>query len=185
MSQLTKRAIIDCTLSLAEKKSLRKITVRDIVDDCGINRNTFYYYYQDLPHLLESIVNDEADRLIREQPSVGSMEDCLDAVIGFALENRKAVMHIYRSVNRDIYERYQWQVCEHVTAVYVDTVLAGRNIPEEDRRVIIDYWKCVCFGLVSGWLEAGMQGDVRSRFHRIFQLKNSELEAMLERCLSE
>ena len=58
-------------------------------------------------------------------------------------------------------------------------------IPEEDRRVIIDYWKCVCFGLVSGWLEAGMQGDVRSRFHRIFQLKNSELEAMLERCLSE
>ena len=162
MAAATKQIIRDSFIRLLNEKPFSKITVRDIVDDCGINRNTFYYYYQDLPHLLESIVNDEADRLIREQPSVGSMEDCLDAVIGFALENRKAVM-----------------------PVYVDTVLAGRSIPEEDRRVIIDYWKCVCFGLVSGWLEAGMQGDVRSRFHRIFQLKNSELEAMLERCLSE
>ena len=100
-------------------------------------------------------------------------------------ENRKAVLHIYNSVNRNIYEQYQWRVCEHVTATYVDTALAGRAIPEEDRRVIIDYWKCVCFGLVSGWLEGGMQGDIRSRFHRIFQLKDSQLETMISRCLPE
>ena len=185
MTALTKQLIRDSFIKLLNEKPFSKITVRDIVDDCGVNRNTFYYYFQDLPQLLESIVNEEADRLIQERRSVGSIEDCLDAVIGFALENRKAVMHIYRSVNRDIYERYQWRVCEHVTATYVDTALAGRVIPEEDRRVIIDYWKCVCFGLVSGWLETGMQGDIRSRFHRIFQLKDSQLESMISRCLPE
>ena len=35
MSQLTKRAIIDCTLDLAEKKSFRKITVRDLKVNAG------------------------------------------------------------------------------------------------------------------------------------------------------
>ena len=185
MAAMTKKLIRDSFIKLLNEKPFSKITVRDIVDDCGVNRNTFYYYYQDLPQLLESIVDEEADRLIREQNSMGSLEDCIDAVIGFALENRTAVMHIYRSVNRDIYERYQWRVCQHVTAAYVDTALAGRVIPEEDRRVIIDYWKCVCFGLVSGWLETGMQGDIRARFRRIFQLKDSELETMLARCLPE
>jgi AcrR family transcriptional regulator len=38
MSQLTRKAIMKCTLELAEKKSLKKITVKDIADECGITR---------------------------------------------------------------------------------------------------------------------------------------------------
>ena len=155
MAAFTKTAIRNSFIKLLNERPISQITIRDIVDDCGVNRNTFYYYFQDLPQLVETIVNEEADRMIREHPSIDSIEDCLHAIIGFALENRKAVLHIYNSVNRNIYEQYQWRVCEHVTATYVDTALAGRVIPEEDRRVIIDYWKCVCFGLVSGWLESG------------------------------
>lgn len=45
MSQLTRKAIMKCTLELAEKKSLKKITVKDIADECGITRSTFYYHF--------------------------------------------------------------------------------------------------------------------------------------------
>ena len=44
MSQLTRKAIIKCTLELAEKKSLKKITSKDISDQLRITRNTFYYH---------------------------------------------------------------------------------------------------------------------------------------------
>ena len=37
MSQLTRKAIMKCTLELAEKKSLKKITVKDIADECGLS----------------------------------------------------------------------------------------------------------------------------------------------------
>ena len=40
MSQFTKKAIIDSFVKLLNKTSLDKITVKDIVDDCGVNRNT-------------------------------------------------------------------------------------------------------------------------------------------------
>ena len=66
MAVMTKKLIRDSFIRLLNEKPFSKITVRDIVDDCGVNRNTFYYYYQDLPQLLESIVDEEADRLIRE-----------------------------------------------------------------------------------------------------------------------
>ena len=57
MSQLTRKAIMKCTLELAEKKSLKKITVKDIADECGITRSTFYYHFSDIYDVLQSIEN--------------------------------------------------------------------------------------------------------------------------------
>ena len=78
MATHTKRTIRDSFIGLLNEKPLSQITVRDIVDRCGLNRNTFYYYYQDIPQLLESIVDEEADRMIREHPAAESLEECLN-----------------------------------------------------------------------------------------------------------
>ena len=160
MANFTKKAIRDSFVKLLNEKPMSQITVRDIVDDCGVNRNTFYYYYQDLPQLLESIVNEEADRIIGEYPSAAS-------------------------VNRDIYEKYQWRVCYHGVTTYVDGILTGRKLGEEDRQLLIDYAACVCFGFSIGWLESGMKDDILTRFHRLCQLKQGDVERMIVRCEEE
>lgn len=182
VANFTKKAIRNSFVKLLNEKPLNQITVRDIVDDCGVNRNTFYYYFQDLPQLVETIVNEDAERMIREHPAIESIEDCLNAIIEFALENRKAVLHIYHSINRDIYEQYQWRVCEHAVTTYLEGALSGRTVPEPDRKLMVDYLKCVSFGLVIRWLEEGMQEDIQARFHRLCELKQGELERMIARC---
>lgn len=182
MAGYAKKAIRDSFMKLLNQMPLSQITIRDIVEDCGVNRNTFYYYFQDLPQLVEMIVDEAADRMIREHPAIESIEACLNAIIGFALENRRAVLHIYRSVSRDIFERYQWRVCEHAVTVYVEGILKGRVVLEQDRTLVIEYLKCVCFGLVIGWLETGMQDGILLRFHRICELKQGDLERMIARC---
>lgn len=182
MADFTKKAIRASFIKLLNEKPLKQITVRDIVDDCGVNRNTFYYHFQDIPQLVESIAQDETDRLIHKYPTISSLEECLEAIIGFALENRRAVLHIYRSINRDIYEQGQWRICEHAVRTYLDEVLDGRRVSEEDRTLLIDYVKCVCFGLVNGWLENGMQDDIQAMAHRLCELKEGELERMIQRC---
>ena len=73
MASFTKKAIRDSFVKLLNEKSLSQITIRDIVDDCGVNRNTFYYYYQDLPQLVESIVDEDAERIIRGHPTIDSL----------------------------------------------------------------------------------------------------------------
>lgn len=182
MASFTKQAIRRSFLKLLNDKPLAQITVREIVEDCGVNRNTFYYHYQDIPRLLESIIDEEAERIIREYSSISSIEDCLNAVIGFALENRTAVMHIYHSTNRDSYEQYLWKTCEHVVSIYIDGILSSRKVTANDRQLMIDYMKCVCFGLIMGWLKEGMKPDIQSRFHRICKLKQGELANMVAQC---
>ena len=59
MSQITKRALAASLKRLLAEKPLSKITISDITDDCGINRMTFYYHFQDIYDLIEWICLDE------------------------------------------------------------------------------------------------------------------------------
>lgn len=41
MANFTKKAIRDSFVKLLNEKPISQITVKDIVEDCGVNRNTF------------------------------------------------------------------------------------------------------------------------------------------------
>ena len=75
MANFTKQAIKASFMKLLNQKPLSKISVRDIVEDCGINRNSFYYHFQDIPSLLGEIVTEQTDELIRQYPTISSMEE--------------------------------------------------------------------------------------------------------------
>ena len=49
MSAYTKQAIKNSFLKLLNDRPLNQVTVKAIVEDCGINRNTFYYHFTDIP----------------------------------------------------------------------------------------------------------------------------------------
>ena len=56
---------------LMQKKSIKEITVKELVDEVDINRSTFYLHYSDIYQMLESIENelmDEIAQAIEEYP---------------------------------------------------------------------------------------------------------------------
>ena len=53
MSQTTKRALEASLKHLLLQKPLKKITINDIAEDCGISRMTFYYHFKDIYDLVE------------------------------------------------------------------------------------------------------------------------------------
>ena len=46
MSGFTKEIIAKTFTELLDEKPMSKITVKDIVERCGVNRNTFYYHFK-------------------------------------------------------------------------------------------------------------------------------------------
>ena len=61
MAGFTKEIIIQTLLELLNEKPLAKITVKDIVERCGVNRNTFYYHFRDIPDVMHFALKREAD----------------------------------------------------------------------------------------------------------------------------
>lgn len=182
MPTFTREAIKTAFISLLGEKPLSKITVKDIVERCGVNRNTFYYHFPDLPSLVEAVVTEDAQRIIEGHPSVSTIEDCLSTAIRFILDHKQAVLHIYHSVNRDLFEAYEWRVCRHVVELYLSTLLGERRIARQDWELLVDYLSCSLFGLVMGWLETGLEEGIQDRFQRLCQLKQGEMVTLLERC---
>ncbi len=185
MANFTKKAIQESFLKLLTERPLSKITVKDIVADCGINRNTFYYYFEDLPKLIESIVEDDAEQMIRSYPTIEKFEDCLDASITLALAKKRAVLHIYHSANREIYEMYLWKVCDHTVNAYVTSVLRGKKVREGDLAIVKEYLSGLAFGIFSRWLKNDMDDDIRSMLSRLLEIKKGMIEDLILCCVEE
>ena len=67
MSQVTKRVLEQSLKNLLLKKPLTKITINDIAKDCGINRMTFYYHFEDIYDLVEWSCLEDAKRALDEK----------------------------------------------------------------------------------------------------------------------
>lgn len=169
MANFTRKAIQETFLRLLNQRPLNQITVKDIVEECGINRNSFYYHFEDLPALVEEIVEEQVQTLIQKHPTISSVEECFDVVIELVMENKRAVYHIYNSLSRDVFERHLMEVCRYIVSTYLNTVL--KETEEADRAAILRFHKCVCFGSIIDWLNGGMKDDVSDYFRRIRQLR--------------
>ncbi len=55
----TKQAMYHALKNLISTKSINKITIKDITDTCGLNRQTFYYHFKDIYDLLEWSFQEE------------------------------------------------------------------------------------------------------------------------------
>ena len=181
MISSTRRAIMDSLLKLLDERPLSRISVKDIVVECGISRNTFYYHFQDLPDLIEAMVREEVDRIMQQYVDIRSLEQCLEAAMRIAGEHRQAIYHIYNSANRDIYERYLMKICEYVVSRFVDHLTMEKPVRSEDKEIIVRDYKCECFGHIVDWLNNGMSHDLEKQFLRLCELRRGQTEEMLER----
>lgn len=181
MPNFTKNAIKASFIKLLEERPLNKITIKDIVADCGINRNSFYYHFQDIPSLIEEIVREDTDKIISRYPTVSSFEECLKISVKSVLEHKKAIYHIYNSVNRDIFERYLWNECEYLVSTYISSAFSEYRVSESDRKIIIRFYKCEIFGQVSDWLENGLKEDILAANFRLCALREGMIEELFRR----
>lgn len=182
MPSFTRSAIISAFLQLLEERPLSKITVKDIVDACGINRNTFYYHFEDIPALIEAISKEEFDLLVQKHARVDSMEDCLMIAVDFILHKRRAVLHLFNSSNRDLYERELMDICQYVVETYFDSIFEGQPCVQEDRDILVLSYRCWCFGLLMDWLNGGLREDIKPTLKRLCELREGAVESSLARC---
>ena len=83
----TKNAIREEFIRQLNEKPLSKITVKSIVDECQINRNTFYYHYSDVYAVLEEIFEEELSKGVKEYNDTSSWEEAFLRSSNFAFEN--------------------------------------------------------------------------------------------------
>lgn len=166
----TKNAIIEAFWQLLEEKPYSKITVKGIVDACQINRNTFYYHFHDIPELLENTIKKDADDIIQTHHNFDSPIDCLTVLVQHCIIHQRAILHIYRSVQREVFLNELDWLCLYTVTQYIDTITADLAISPNDKKLLIRFYKCAMVGILLDWLNEGMSYDLIASFSRICDL---------------
>lgn len=185
MPSYTKQAIKESFVKLLDQRPVNQITVKDIVEDCGVNRNSFYYHFSDIPSMVTEIFNERADAIIARYGTVDTMEECLRSAIEFVLAHKRAVLHLYRSASRDMVEDYLMRICRHAVERYAETAIGEVSISPEDREILIRFFQCECFGQAIAWLNDGMRYDIESQFSRLCQIMRGMTEGLIRRCAQD
>lgn len=77
MPAATKQTISEAVKTLLFEKNVKKLTVKDIVEQCNITRQTFYYHFEDIPDLLRWTIEQDLEKTLE---SVMTQKDAQSAI---------------------------------------------------------------------------------------------------------
>lgn len=92
-----KRTIAEAFLTLARQKAVDKITVKDLVEECHISRQTFYYHFQDLLEVLEWTFQQMTQQTLERSLRADTPQAALRAFFEGAMEHRDLIDKLLHS----------------------------------------------------------------------------------------
>lgn len=106
ISLSTKKALASSLKKLMKKEPLKKVTVTDIIKDCGVNRKTFYYHFEDIYALLKWMLQQEAIEVVKQFNLLTDYKDAISFVLDYVQSNAHILSCAYDSIGREEMKRF-------------------------------------------------------------------------------
>ncbi len=186
MAKQTQKFIMSTFMQLLEGESLDKITVRDIVEECEINRNTFYYHYSDIYDLLDDVFRVETEKFMSEDVDENTtFGEEYERAARFVLKYKKAILHIYDSTKRDVLQNYLETLAFSFISRFVKKEADGYGLPDEDIDYITGFYTHAIVGNTLGWIKRKLPSGQEKFIARTAGTFNATVKDMIRQCLEE
>ncbi len=170
MSATTKRAMASALKNLMEKKTLDKITVKEIVDSCGLNRQTFYYHFQDTYDLLKWLYMDDT-AAIRERIYDPSFEMAkYNLIIEYILANKNFVINTCHSFSQNYLIGTLMGWIEPIILEIARYNLGNNPRLADDINFIALIYSHALVGLIFDWINEDLNIDFMSQFNKFTEV---------------
>lgn len=179
MAHATKKLLADSLKKLLEKKPLDKITVKEIVEECGVNRQTFYYNFQDIYDLMEWIFLEDSRVFLEDKVTVDTWQDRLIAIIAYMKENESLVMNAYRSISRSQLEKFLKMILYPIMKEIVEGQPQKLVLKEDDEDFVIRIYVLAMIGLTFEWLDSNMSENMLAYYDRLVKLFQGSLKYVI------
>ncbi len=159
MSNMTKQALEASLKRLLLQKPLDKITIQDLTSDCGISRMAFYYHFKDIYDLVEWACKEDASHALQGKKTYATWQEGLMQIFDAVLENKPFILNAYRCISREQIESYLFSLTCNLIRNVVQEQAVGREISEEDKEFIAQFYKYSFVGIMLDWIKQGMKEE--------------------------
>lgn len=157
----TKRALAESLKKLMRAKPFSKITVTEIVNDCGVNRKTFYYHFEDIYALLRWIFEEEAVNIIRKFYLLNDYDEAMEFIYEYISENQDLLRNAY-----DAFGSVELSSFFHMSFVGLNESLIEsveqkmhKRLPERTREYLCEFLTEASAGLLLNIISGNMHFD--------------------------
>lgn len=180
----TKKTLSASLKKLMEKKALSKITVTDIVTDCGLNRKTFYYHFQDVPHLLKWTLEQEAVDVVKRFDLLNELEEALRFAVWYIRDNSHMINCAYDSIGRDELKRFLNHDFLSIMLSVVEQIEQQENLRMDDdsKRIVCNFFTEGLAGELVDLLKSKNPDRDAKTIHCISVMIRTSLEAAVRSC---
>ena len=156
VSQITKKAIAYGLKELMKKKPFEKITIADITEACGLNRQTFYYHFQDKYELVDWIYYHEAISVLMENLSFETWSDRVLEMLTVMQHEAPFYENALKASGQNGFHNYLFSVARELFGDVIDKVAKG-SIAEDEKLFIAEFYAYGIVGIIVSWAQQGMK----------------------------
>ena len=114
---------------LLEEKPYKKITVKDIVDRCKVNRNTFYYHFDGINSLFEEALIAWEEKIFQDPRTIAHPLTCVIPIAEDLMAHRTGVEHLLESKVRDTFFGELSVIAHRAADMYVSIAEGSTDAP--------------------------------------------------------
>lgn len=176
MSNITKKALGNELKSLMLKKNINQISITELVNQCGLNRQTFYYHFADIYDLLQWIYQNEI--LLDENMEYTLENWCtiLHTILINLKHQEKFVLATVKSLPLDKIEGYVFKAF-YEALYYIFTSEIDLELSDQDKMLICKFYSYAFTGIVIDWIAEGFLVDIDDMMAVLQKIMNHQLIA--------
>ena len=170
MSEITKKALAETLKKLLSKNKLNKITIKEITEDCGVNRQTFYYHFQDIRDLVEWICVEETNKILNSNSNCKTWQEKFLSIFNLIYEEKIFVVNIYHSVSLEILRKNLYNMVYPIMYEEIDRMSKENKYKKEDIIFVTNFYKYAFVEIVLNWVEEGMKEEPKIIVDKVSKL---------------
>lgn len=145
---------------LMRNKSIKEISVKELVDEVDINRSTFYLHYADIFDMLEKIENEIMDEFLymMNHHSIDNFKDLnfplMTSIFSFIYDNADicyALMGPYGDI------AFVNKMKDLISDITLKSLVSKVPASINDLELISSFCITGCIGIIENWLQGGTQ----------------------------
>lgn len=177
----TKRAFSTSLKKQMGKKQLSKITVSELIEDCGVNRKTFYYHFEDIYALLKWTLEQEAIEVVKQFDLMVDYEEAILFVMDYVDENKHIINCAYDTMGRDELYRFFYTDFIDIMHSLIDNSERdiGLHIDEDYKNFVCDFYTQAIAGMLINWFRDESTGDRDKMLNYLVRICQSSIPHVL------
>lgn len=178
-ANITKMALADSLKRLMAKKAFSKITVSDIVDGCGLTRQSLYNHFKDKYDLMNWIYYTETARFMASYGTPKHWTDGLKDLCYYMQQNKTFYINALNTTGQNSFPEYLNRYISDVSISVIESMI-DTQYDRNKWEFFISFFTTAFVAFIVRWANNGMKEDPAEYITRIRSIFDGSLLCELE-----